>query len=508
MIILNVAGNASFTLDRVQALNSVFKFTGLLTGAITISFPVSLGCARQFTAWNATTGAFALTIKTTTVGSVGIAVTQGQSVQLFHDGTDVRAADVSTGAGGAVTSVHGRTLDVIAASGDYTWAQINRTTSSLADITTRLISDTTGTLAVTRGGTGLATIAASRLLYTSAADTLAALTLGTNLSITAGVLDASGTAVATSFTTGVGLPGTATIGQVFYRTSDNTFWGATATNTWSQLYTANLLIDGTKLNHTVNAQTGTTYTFVETDRGKLVSGTNAAAQAYTLPRSTSTDFIEGFYVDVQNRGAGALTITPTVSTIDGGASLVLTTDQGVRIFATGGNYFTQRGRAGGAGSGDVVGPSSATDNAVARFDSTTGKLVQNSVVTVADTTGNMAGVGTVNTHTIPGGTDTFAMLTPTLNDQTGTTYTLVAGDKGKVVTLSNAAAITLTVPSGLGVGFSCLIVQKGAGQVTFTASGTTIRQRQSHTKTAGQYAACSLVAHVANDFILGGDTAA
>jgi hypothetical protein len=34
---------------------------------------------------------------------------------------------------------------------------------------------------------------------------------------------------------------------------------------------------------------------------------------------------------------------------------------------------------------DVVGPSSATDNAVARFDSTTGKLLQNSSVTISDT---------------------------------------------------------------------------------------------------------------------------
>lgn len=34
--------------------------------------------------------------------------------------------------------------------------------------------------------------------------------------------------------------------------------------------------------------------------------------------------------------------------------------------------------------GDVVGPASATDNAIARYDSTTGKLIQNSVVTVSD----------------------------------------------------------------------------------------------------------------------------
>lgn len=49
----------------------------------------------------------------------------------------------------------------------------------------------------------------------------------------------------------------------------------------------------------------------------------------------------------------------------------------------------------GGGSGDVVGPGSATDNAIARFDSTTGKLIQNSAVTVDDS-GNLAGVGTIN----------------------------------------------------------------------------------------------------------------
>ena len=39
---------------------------------------------------------------------------------------------------------------------------------------------------------------------------------------------------------------------------------------------------------------------------------------------------------------------------------------------------------GSGGSGDVVGPASATDNAITRYDSTTGKLVQNSAATVSD----------------------------------------------------------------------------------------------------------------------------
>lgn len=54
----------------------------------------------------------------------------------------------------------------------------------------------------------------------------------------------------------------------------------------------------------------------------------------------------------------------------------------------------------GGGTGDVVGPSSATDNAAARFDGTTGKLIQNSVLIIGDT-GNVTGIGTLNTFTLP-----------------------------------------------------------------------------------------------------------
>jgi len=51
--------------------------------------------------------------------------------------------------------------------------------------------------------------------------------------------------------------------------------------------------------------------------------------------------------------------------------------------------------AGGGGSGDVVGPASSTDNAIVRFDSTTGKLVQDTPLTTISDTGQLAltGVG-------------------------------------------------------------------------------------------------------------------
>jgi len=48
--------------------------------------------------------------------------------------------------------------------------------------------------------------------------------------------------------------------------------------------------------------------------------------------------------------------------------------------------------------GDVTGPASSTDNAVARFDSTTGKLIQNSAL-IVDDSGNVSGLGTLATGT-------------------------------------------------------------------------------------------------------------
>jgi len=101
--------------------------------------------------------------------------------------------------------------------------------------------------------------------------------------------------------------------------------------------------------------------------------------------------------------------------------------------------------------------------------------------------------------------DLKANLVSTVNAQTGTSYTLLVSDNNKIITFNNAGAITLTVPTGLGVGFSVLILQLGVGEVTFTTSGTTINNRQGFTKTADQFAAATLVSYATNTFISSGD---
>ena len=81
--------------------------------------------------------------------------------------------------------------------------------------------------------------------------------------------------------------------------------------------------------------------------------------------------------------------------------------------------------------GDVVGPASATDNAIARFDTTTGKLIQNSVVTIDDT-GVIAGA---------------TLTSPKINE-------ILDTNGNEILGLSPTASATdfLTVKNGIGVG--------------------------------------------------------
>lgn len=102
--------------------------------------------------------------------------------------------------------------------------------------------------------------------------------------------------------------------------------------------------------------------------------------------------------------------------------------------------------------------------------------------------------------------------TLSFNAQTGTTYTLVAGDLGKWVTASNASAITVTVPpSVFSAGNVVHLQQIGAGQVTFAqGAGVTITSTgatASAPKLRAQYSACTILCTASNTFTIVGDLA-
>ena len=87
----------------------------------------------------------------------------------------------------------------------------------------------------------------------------------------------------------------------------------------------------------------------------------------------------------------------------------------------------------GATGGDVTGPASATDNAVVRFDGTTGKLVQNSVVTIADSTGDISGVGQLNATTV----DTTNLEVTNIKAKDGTAAASIADSTGVISITAN-----------------------------------------------------------------------
>jgi hypothetical protein len=94
------------------------------------------------------------------------------------------------------------------------------------------------------------------------------------------------------------------------------------------------------------------------------------------------------------------------------------------------------------------------------------------------------------------------------NAQTGTTYTLVAGDAANtLVTCSNASPITVTVPPSIfATGNVINLQQIGVGQVTFAqGAGVTITSNgatSSAPKIFSQYGACSIICTAANTFTI------
>lgn len=100
-----------------------------------------------------------------------------------------------------------------------------------------------------------------------------------------------------------------------------------------------------------------------------------------------------------------------------------------------------------------------------------------------------------------------------INAQTATTYTLVASDAGKLVTLDNAAAVTLTVPQDsdatIPVGTYVDVMQLGAGQVTVVAgSGATLRVSGATAKARAQYSRLGVQKIAADTWSVFGDLAA
>jgi hypothetical protein len=130
-------------------------------------------------------------------------------------------------------------------------------------------------------------------------------------------------------------------------------------------------------------------------------------------------------------------------------------------------------------------------------------------------TGDIEGITTGTDSGLSGGvTSGTAVLRLKLefDAETGTTYTLVAGNLNQLVTLNNASSITLTVPpSVFSAGDVINIAQIGAGQVTLAqGAGVTINSTGATAtapKLRARYSAASIICTASNTFLVVGDIA-
>ncbi len=118
---------------------------------------------------------------------------------------------------------------------------------------------------------------------------------------------------------------------------------------------------------------------------------------------------------------------------------------------------------------------------------------------ISYTAGNISTTGAIT----GGNSDTSSISGFSANiTSVSTNYPLTAADNGKIIQSTSAAAITITIPNGLPVGFNCTVVQMGAGQITFAG---TYLNRGNFTKTASQYAIVSILHMGSNNIIVSGE---
>lgn len=425
-----VASNGSSDEARRAAL----QISGALTAARNVICPTQ---QKLYLVYNNTSGGFSITLKTA-AGS-GISISNGKKRFVYCDGTNVvdGITDLPSG-----TQIGG--VDIVTLSASQTLTNKILTSPT---INTPTISVVDGSFTVTGSGDatkkfvfeadGITTATTRTVTVPDANITLVGLT--TTQTLQNKTLDNTNTVSLKDALFSIQDDGDAT--KIFQFQASGITTGNTRVGTIAD---ANFTLGGVP----VNAQTGTTYTMLATDRGKLVTFSNASAVAVTLPQATTTGFNANFYVYVRNVGAGTVTITPTTSTIGSGTAVVLRTGQWAIILSDNTNY---------------------------------------ECFTVGTITGAATAIG-VGYRGVPVTTADIA-------------YQFAFGDEGCTIRHTSASTHTYTIPSNAGtpfpVGTAITIVNEpGGGNITLSITTDTLNRGDGVAGTGSRTIAANSVATV------------
>lgn len=233
-----------------------------------------------------------------------------------------------------------------------------------------------------------------------------------------------------------------------------------------------------------------TFTITRAQQGTSASAHNTGGKTYGIfIPNMSSGFRDAIEAHLQGKKGSDIA---SATTTDIGAAT------GMYVDITGTTTITSFGTA-DAGTKRII----QFDGALTLTHNATSLILpsQSDILTAAGDTAVMVSLGSGNwkcvVYTKADGTPVDLPLI-FINEQTGTSYTLVLADKSKLVDCANASAITLTVPPNSSVAFptgsKIAVRQSGAGAITLTpGSGVTLQSQDSALTTNGQYAMCVLI---------------
>lgn len=256
-----------------------------------------------------------------------------------------------------------------------------------------------------------------------------------------------------------------------------------------------LAVDVTKKRNTKSISTDSTLTFSATPTagftfGLVLTNSDTAAKTITIPSSYSLTTLA----------------TRTSFTIPGSSTVELSWTYDGTTYSLAGEPYTIS---------DLTTVTPATGDYLPLYDSSgavDGKATIANILALGGGGGTWGSItGTLSSQSdLQTALDAKAPV-PTVNAQTGTSYTLVLTDANKLVTMTNASANTLTIPLNSSVAFPTgtviVIGQGGAGATSVApASGATINGSGSTITFSSQYTFTSIVKTGTNAWLTyGGD---
>jgi len=247
-------------------------------------------------------------------------------------------------------------------------------------------------------------------------------------------------------------------------------------------------------NYTVNTQSGTSYTLLASDLGKMIKFTNSGSVTLTVPTDASVSFNVGDRIVLMLDSTGTLTVVA--------ASGVTVNSEG-SIFELNTRYSIA--------SLIKLATNSWVLTGVMMNTITDGEVTESKIASGAVTSAKIADGTIVNADINAAAAIDIGKIADVTIDTKTANYTLVLTDKNKFIEMNLAGANTVSVPTNASVAFpigsQIHITQYGAGktQIVAVTPGTTSVRSTPGTYLRAQYSSATLIKRATDEWYLVGD---